>query len=145
MKTELTTFPLEQSLETRQQPCRYVRWLACVGVILFTGPIWGLIGAIIGMILSFITIPEGGSVAPAIISKYVSFALTTTTIGMIVGLLGGTIILTVVFFSNFRAKWFQSWSFSLAIACCFAAFPLGLFIGLPISTLFTIKRREFKE
>ena len=145
MKTNPTMFPMDHSLAPRYVSNNIGRWLASIGVVLFSGPLWGLLGTVVGMILAFNTLSDSGVAAPAEISKHVSFALYTTSIGMLVGLVGGAMILVAIHFTNYRAGWFKSWSIGLAIIWCFALFPFGLIVGIPISILFTSRRGEFEE
>lgn len=119
--------------------------MAGLGVILFTGPIWGLFGTVFGMIQSYNHVSDVGNVASAELSKHVRFALNSTAIGIVVGLVGGAMILASILLTGYRKKWFYSWTLGLAIIWCIAVFPIGLIIGIPISILFTSRLREFEE
>ena len=136
---------MDSSLTARGGSSKVGRWLASLGVILFSGPLWGLLGTVFGMILAFNKMSDSGAADPAAISRHVELALYTTSIGFAVGLIGGAMILGAIYFTNYRADWFKSWTIGLAIVWCFAVFPIGLFIGIPISILFTSRRAEFEE
>jgi hypothetical protein len=144
MKAPSTNLPTESSLDERRPPHSIVRLFAGLGVGLYTGPIWGLLVTVFTMIRAFNTASDGGEVS-ADMSRHVSMALNTTTIGIVAGLCGAAMILISVLFSDYRRKWFYSWSIGLSILWCFAVFPMGLIIGIPISILFTSRRREFEE
>jgi len=145
MKANPPTLPTQGSLDQQVPSYLLGRSLAGLGVALYTGPIWGLLGTVFGMIQAFDTVSDGSEVGSADISRHVSFALNTTAVGIAVGLFGAAMILISVIFSDYRSRWFYSWSIGLSIFWCFAVFPMGLIIGIPISILFTSRRREFEE
>jgi len=145
MKANPTNLPTESSLDEREPSYPLGRSLAGLGVTLYTGPIWGLIGTVFAVVQAYNKMSDGGQEASAEISRQVSFALSTTAIGIVVGLLGAVMILISVLFFNYRSKWFYSWSIGLSILWCIAVFPMGLIIGIPISILFTSRRREFED
>jgi MotA/TolQ/ExbB proton channel family len=119
--------------------------MAGVGVVLFTGPIWGVFGTVFGMIQAFNRVSGGGNVASVDLSKHVRLALNSTVIGIVVGLMGGALILASILLTGYRKKWFYSWSLGLAIIWCIAVFPIGLIICLPFISLLTTRRREFER
>lgn len=143
MKANPPTLPAEGSLDQQVPSHLLGRSLAGLGVALYTGPIWGLLGMIFGLIEAFDSVSNGSESAD--MSRHVSFALNTTAVGMAVGLSGAVMILISVLFFDYRSRWFYSWSIGLSIFWCFAVFPMGLIIGIPISILFTSRRREFEE
>ncbi|WP_425607066.1 MotA/TolQ/ExbB proton channel family protein [Rubellicoccus peritrichatus] len=57
--------------------------LTIVAVLLCMGPIWGLLGTVIGMIGAFSNIAQGGSGQPQVLADHISFALWTTALGLI--------------------------------------------------------------
>jgi MotA/TolQ/ExbB proton channel family len=119
--------------------------MACIGVVLFTGPIWGFLGTVFGMIQAFNRVSGGGNVASVDLSNHVRLALNSTVIGIVVGLMGGALILASILLTGYRKKWFYSWSLGLAIIWCIALFPIGLIIALPFISLFKTRRREFER
>lgn len=117
------------------------RWFAGVGVVLFTGPVWGLIGTVVGMMRAF-NAPAGDSaVSEEAVSQGVSFALAATEKGIIIGFVGAILILVAFFVSKNREHWFYSWSVSLSAFWCYAC-PI---VGLPILILFLLRRAEFMK
>jgi len=64
------------------------RWIARIGVALYTGPIWGMIGTVIGMVRAFSTLADSGDSAPEALANDISIALVSTMIGIIMGLVG---------------------------------------------------------
>ncbi|MGY8643994.1 MAG: MotA/TolQ/ExbB proton channel family protein [Verrucomicrobiales bacterium] len=119
------------------------RWIAGIGVALFTGPIWGMLGTIVGMIRAFNTLAENEAASAEALSQDISIALVTTMIGILLGLVGAILILTSFFATANREKWFFWWSVGLSAFWCLAIFPYGLIVGLPIAILFISKRAEF--
>jgi biopolymer transport protein ExbB len=67
--------------------------LFILGAILTTGPIWGLVGTIIGMISAFIGITTFGQSDPLLISGGINFALYITVAGTLALPLGVVIII----------------------------------------------------
>jgi MotA/TolQ/ExbB proton channel family len=145
LKINPAIIPTEISLDAREPSPRFGRVMAGVGVILFTGPIWGVFGTVFGMIQAFNRVSGGGNVASVELSNHVRFALTSMAVGIVVGLVGGAMILASILLTGYRKKWFYSWSFGLAIIWCIAVFPMGLIIGLPLISLLTTRRREFEK
>ena len=72
---------------------KLIIWLV-VGIILALGPIWGLVGTVVGMILAFGHIQQGSSGEPEILANEIGLALYTTAAGLIACPIG--IIMVVV-------------------------------------------------
>lgn len=121
------------------------RWVALAGIVLFTGPIWGLLGTIIGMTRAFNTLGDSDSATPEALAENISTALVTTAIGISVGLLGVILILTALFGVKNRERWFYRWTIGLSIFWCVTTFPFGLIIGLPIIIMLRARRAEFSN
>jgi hypothetical protein len=119
------------------------RWISRIGVALFTGPIWGMIGTVIGMVRAFSKLAESGDAAPEALANDISIALITTMIGISVGLVGAILILVALFGMKNREKWFFWWSVLLSAFWCLAIFPYGLIVGVPVLLMFIVKRTEF--
>ena len=49
--------PADTEIENLIRP-KSGRWIATLGVALFTGPVWGMLGTVIGMIRAFNTLAE---------------------------------------------------------------------------------------
>ncbi len=101
------------------------RWLGALGVILFTGPIWGLLATAFAMVRAFITVAQDNSAAPEALSQDIWIALYTTTIGLLVGFVGAVLIFVVLFGTRNRERWFLWWSviFSVRFAQRFFGEP----------------------
>jgi heme/copper-type cytochrome/quinol oxidase subunit 2 len=121
------------------------RWVAVIGVALYTGPIWGLFGTVIGMLRAFDSASANEAVSSAAMSQSISFALTATMISITVGLIGAILILVVLFGAKNREGWFFWWSVILSVFWCSQGFPFGLVAGLPILIYFVTKRMEFRK
>ena len=121
------------------------RWIARIGVALFTGPAWGMLSTVIGMALAFNTLSAKGTATPEALSNDISIALVATMIGIALGLAGAILVLIALFGAKNREKWFFWWSVLLSVFWCLALFPYGLIAGLPILILFIVKRAEFLD
>jgi len=123
---------------------KHGRWVAVIGVALYTGPIWGLFGAVIGMLRAFDSLSGNESASSEAMPQGISFALTTTMIGIGVGLLGAILILVALFGTKNRGSWFFWWSVILSVFWCFQGL-FGVIAGLPILLFFVTKRMEFRK
>lgn len=119
------------------------RWTARIGVTLFTGPIWGMMGTVMGMLRAFNTLDGNGAGSAGALSDGVGFALVSTMIGIAVGLVGSVLVLIALFAMKNREKWFFWWSVLLSVFWCLVIFPYGMIVGLPILILFLVQRAEF--
>jgi biopolymer transport protein ExbB/TolQ len=124
---------------------KHGRWLAVLGIVLFTGPIWGVLGTVIGMIRAFNTLAEDKVASAESLSQDIGITLVTTAVGITVGLLGAILILMALFATKNRENWFFWWSVVLSVFWGVAIFPYGLIAGLPIFILFIMKRDEFPK
>lgn len=64
------------------------RRLACLNIIVVSAPLFGLLGTVLGMLLTFKAIGVGGSSTSDIIAKGISEALVATQTGMMVAIPG---------------------------------------------------------
>jgi biopolymer transport protein ExbB len=64
------------------------RRLACLNIIVVSAPLFGLLGTVLGMLLTFQAIGVGGSSTSDIIAKGISEALVATQTGMMVAIPG---------------------------------------------------------
>jgi len=72
---------------------KLIIWLV-VGIILALGPIWGLVGTVVGMILAFGHLQQSASGEPEMLANDIGLALYTTVAGLIACPIG--IIIVVV-------------------------------------------------
>ena len=121
------------------------RIIAALALVLYAGPIWGMIGTIIGMMRSFNSLAQNEVARQEDLTAGISFALNSTMIGFCVGLLGFILILVSMIITKNREKWFFWWSVILSIPWFLTMAPFGSIIGLPIFTIFILKRAEFDE
>lgn len=70
---------------------KLITWLVG-GIILALGPIWGMIGTVIGMVLAFGHLGQA-SPKPEVLSDHISLALYTTAAGWIACPIGIVIII----------------------------------------------------
>jgi len=62
--------------------------LIVVGSLLALGPLWGLLGTVIGMIRAFATIAKSGAGTPERLASNISTALWSTLAGLLVSPIG---------------------------------------------------------
>lgn len=73
---------------------KLIAWLI-VGAILALGPIWGLIGTVVGMLMAFNHLGEG-SPEVDVLATDISIALYTTAAGYVAFPIGAVIIIVVI-------------------------------------------------
>lgn len=144
MKLTSDTGPSVNGVTETTVPRSKARWLATLGVALYTGPIWGLVGTLIGMIRAFDTVDKSNA-APNALSQDIRIAMMASMIGLGVGLIGAIVILVTLLGTRYRECWFFWWSVCLSIFSCLQGLPFGLVAGLPILILFLTKRAEFRR
>lgn len=144
MKPTSDTGPAANGVTERNVPRSKARWLAALGVALYTGPIWGLVGTLIGMVRAFDTVDKSNA-APNALSQDIHLALMATMIGLEVGMIGAILILVTLLGTRYRESWFFWWSVCLSVFWCLQGFPIGLVAGLPLLILFLTKRAEFRR
>jgi len=71
---------------------KLIIWLV-VGIILALGPIWGMVGTVVGMVMAFGHIQQGGTAEPEVLANDMGIALITTAAGWIVCPIGIVIII----------------------------------------------------
>ena len=121
------------------------RKLAITGIILLTGPFFGLLGTVIGMSRAYATLSVSeGDADPELLAGDISVALLTTLYGALIGLLGVVIVSVVLFSGRNRERWFYRCTIGLAIAWCVFLFPIGLVVGSYLIIIFVNKRQEFE-
>lgn len=139
------TGPAANGATEGRVPRSKARWLAALGVALYTGPGWGLVGSLIGMIRAFDTLGKNSDATPELLSQDIRIAMMATMIGLGVGLVGAIVILVTFLGTRYRESWFFWWSVCLSAFWCVLGFPIGLVAGLPLLILFLTKRMEFRR
>ncbi len=102
--------------------------LGTVGVFMYAGPVYGVIGTIIAMINLFAEIGESGKVDASVLASEISIALLTTFYGILLSVPGVIVLLVIHHKRLLQKNWFYTWSLGLSIAWLFL-FPLGTIIG----------------
>jgi biopolymer transport protein ExbB/TolQ len=67
--------------------------LIVLGTPLALGPLWGIIGTVVGMIRAFGTLQEGGPAQSEQLAADVSFAMQATKMGFIISPLGYVLLI----------------------------------------------------
>jgi len=120
------------------------RKLALWGAWLQLGPVFGLLGTVVGMIGAFEEISKEGSTgSPEALSENISLALTTTAIGIIPALIGMILLLVALFSSKYRALWFF-WFMAIYAGLSLLAFPIGTVLGVIILVYIIPRKAEFE-
>ena len=119
------------------------RIITIIGVILYAGPLVGLAGTVIGMLSAFDSMGLDGVANQEELATSIRFALYSTIIGIVSGLLGTILVLVSIFSFRYRAGWFFGLTVFLSLLWGLWIFPYGLIVGLPIGILFLWKSREF--
>lgn len=145
MKNTPDTGPSANGATKETVPRSKARWTAALGVALYTGPGWGLVGTLIGMLRAFDTLGKNIDASPEVLSQDIRIALLASMIGLGVGLIGAILILVTFLGTRYRESWFFWWSVCLSAFWCVLGFPIGLVAGLPLLILFLTKRMEFRR
>ncbi|MGJ8654655.1 MAG: MotA/TolQ/ExbB proton channel family protein [Opitutaceae bacterium] len=118
------------------------RTLALWGAWLQLGPVFGMIGSVIGMVRAFNEIGTDGPGDPELLAEHISLALRTTAYGMIPALIGLVLLLVALFSSEYRAPWFF-WFMVIYAVLSLLAFPIGTVIGIVILAYIIPRKKEF--
>jgi biopolymer transport protein ExbB len=119
--------------------------LAIAGsILLLAGPLFGLLGTIIGMLSAFQTMGSEGSENAEALASDIGFSLITTTIGLCIGIIGGTMMLIALFVVKYRAPWFF-WYYAIMSILGLFNFPLGTILGSLMLVYLITHRDEFKN
>ncbi len=113
-------------------------------MLLFLGPLFGVLGTVFRMTQAFGTLAEDDSATPQELSESISISLTSTMIGIVVGLIGALLIIAALKIYKNREPWFFGWSVTLSILWCIGFFPLGLLVAVPILVICFSRRCEFR-
>ena len=117
--------------------------LAICGVVLQFGSVIGIIGTVMGMLLAFAELSNGEPEVGALASR-ISFALYAQASGLLLSL-GGVILLCVALFgSRYRASWFRTAMWVLAILWLFSI-PIGTVVGVIVMVYLSKHKEEFIE
>jgi|GEM_PF-6615934 len=87
---------------------------------------------------------KGGTASPDRLSENISFALTTTAIGIIPALIGMVFLLIALFSSKYRAPWFF-WFMAIYAVLSLLGFPIGTVLGIVILIYIIPRKEEFKR
>jgi len=121
------------------------RKLALWGAWLQLGPVFGLLGTVVGMIGAFAELANQGSTESAdALAENINVALITTAIGIIPALIGLVCLLVALFASEYRAPWFFWFMAIYAALCILVGFPVGTIIGIIILIYIIPRKKEFE-
>jgi flagellar motor component MotA len=118
------------------------RSLALWGAWLQLGPVFGLLGTVIGMIRAFSVIESEGAGSAELLAEHISLARTTTAIGIIPALVGLVLLLVALFSSKYRAPWFF-WFMAIFSVLNLLAFPIGTVLGIIVLVHIIPRKEEF--
>ena len=118
------------------------RKIALWGAWLQLGLVFGLGGTIIGMISAFEKIAGNQPADPAMLADDMSFALITTAIGLIPGLVGLVLLGIALFGKKYRATWFF-WFLVVYGALLAVSYPIGTIIGVALIIYLVWNKDEF--
>jgi len=132
-------------MEHKGKPSRAGRNAALVGLAFQIGPVFGLLGTIIGMIRAFSTMGEGGVGGSEALAGDIGFALITTAIGLIMALVGIVLIVIAITALKYRPAWLFWVLLPFLCRILLVRFPVGLLIGGAALTLLIIFRKSFLD
>ncbi len=118
------------------------KWCAILGVALQVGPIFGLLGTVVGMIGAFNQVLNEGQANTEALANNVSFALITTAIGLAIAVVGLVFIAVALFGFKYRAKWFF-WTLIAISILWILTFPIGTVVGIVLMIYLVQKKNDF--
>jgi len=121
------------------------RKLAVTGSIFLTGPLFGAVGTVGGMMKAFSAISSESEADAAELSSAISVALLTTIYGLLIGIVGAVLVSIALFKKYNREKWFFRVIMVLAVIWSILLFPVGLVVGGYLLFAFLPRRDEFKS
>lgn len=79
--------------------------LLIAGIVLLLGPLWGLLGTVLGMTRAFSHVDQAGSETPEMLATDVGLALWTTVIGLLVTPIGlGLVVIGIVWMTKIKQR-----------------------------------------
>lgn len=123
---------------------KFAKITAYIGAVLFSGPLIGLIGTVIAMMMAFETMGAEGVTNMTQLSHAISIALLDTVAGLAAGVLGIILIFVALFPLGYRARWFFIYLCLLSILWLIS-FPIGTVLGIIFLCFLIPKRHEFKQ
>ena len=124
-------------------PKRQRKWLKILALLMFAGPIWGLIGQKWAMIGAFEQLRSSVGADPAALADVINRSMYIGLVGLVVGLIGAILVLVEINHFKNRQVWFTWLAGMLSLLWCFILPPWGvlvIFVGIVI-TIFCHKLR----
>ena len=118
--------------------------LALWGVVLQFGFLIGFAGTVIGMIRAFAEVTKNSEVQPQTLPSDISLALYTTAGGMILSLIGVVLLLVALFGAKYRASWFKTAMWILAVLWLFSI-PVGTILGIIVMIYLSKHSNDFAD
>lgn len=120
------------------------KYLAICGVVLQFGPVFGILGTILGMVRAFGRLAESGPDSSAALAEDIGLALNTTAVGYALALVGMLLISLALFRTRYRAPWFLTALWILSVFWLLS-FPIGTILGLVVLVYLINHRTEFAK
>ena len=118
--------------------------LAICGVILQFGFVIGVVGTVIGMICAFAELTQGGETNIEALAAHISLALYAKVVGLLVSLVGVILLFVALFGKKYRASWFKTAMWIIAILWMFSI-PIGTILGIVVIVYLSKHKEEFTE
>ena len=111
---------------------RAAKWVGNIGLLFYTGPLFGFVGTVIGMIRAFKTLANAGEPSPSQLAGDISITFMSTLIGMAAGLVGLILIMVAQHALKHREPAFYRNAMVMSAFWCLMLFPYGAIIGVPM-------------
>lgn len=118
--------------------------LAIWGMVLQFGFLIGLAGTVIGMLQAFGKLTPENTAQPEALASDISLALYTTVGGIVLSLIGSILFLIALFGAKYRASWFKTAMWILAVLWLFSI-PIGTILGIIVMAYLSKHGNEFAE
>ena len=118
--------------------------LAIWGIVLQFGSLIGLAGTVIGMLRAFEKLAQEKAPQAEALASDISRALYATAGGTALSLIGAILLLVALFGDKYRASWFKTAMWILAVLWLFCI-PIGTILGIIVIVYLSKHNNEFTE
>ncbi len=118
--------------------------LAIWGMVLQFGSLIGLAGTVSGMVRIFAEFAKDSAAQQEALASDISRILYTTVGGIVLSVMGVILLLVALIGAKYRASWFQTIMWILAILWLFS-FPFGTALGIFVMVYLSKHSTEFTK
>jgi hypothetical protein len=117
--------------------------LAIIGAIFSLGPVLGMVGSVVAMVLAFQTMGAKGAASPEALAANIGLHIFSQAAGILLGAIGIIFILIALLRVKYRAPWFFNAGCVVSVLWMFG-FPIGTIAGIMLLIYLQKHKTEFK-